>query len=64
MEKPLYLAESYSKSALMNRVAHYRAAKIASQRHILIGAPATLISTVVGTAIFASLNENPQQFSF
>ncbi|OBQ17958.1 SLATT domain-containing protein [Anabaena sp. AL93] len=59
MEKTLYLAESYSKSALMNRAAHYRAAKIANQRHIFLGAPATLISTIVGTAIFSSLNGNP-----
>lgn len=59
MKKTLELAESYSKSALMNRAAHYRAAKIANQRHVLLGAPATLISTIVGTAIFASLNDNP-----
>lgn len=59
MEKTLALAEDYSKSALMNRAAHYRAAKIANQRHVLLGAPATLISTIVGTAIFASLNGNP-----
>jgi hypothetical protein len=59
MQKTLELAEGYAKSALMNRAAHYRAAKIANQRHIFLGVPATLISTAVGTAIFASLNENP-----
>ena len=59
MEKTLALAENYLKSALMNRAAHYRAAKIANQGHVLLGAPATLISTIVGTAIFASLNGNP-----
>jgi hypothetical protein len=59
MEKTLSLAENYSKSALLNRAAHYGAAKIANQRHVLLGAPATLISTIVGTAIFASLNGNP-----
>ena len=59
MQKILSLAQNYAQISARNRAAHYRAAKLANQKHMLLGVPAIVTSTAVGTAIFASLNDNP-----
>ncbi len=41
--------------------AHYEAARYFSKRHFWIGMPAVLLSTVVGTTVFASISEQPEK---
>lgn len=60
MEDIIRLLETYSKNAVLNRAGHYRAANDARIKHYWLGIPSIIISTAIGTSIFASLNSNPQ----
>ena len=53
------LVDTYAKTAVLNRISHYRAANDALRKHYWLGIPAIIISTAVGTSIFASLSNNP-----
>ena len=59
MDDILKLIDDFSKTSLMNRAAHYRAANLNRTRHYWLGIPSIVIGTAVGTSIFASLNSNP-----
>lgn len=61
MEDIINLVETYCKTSILNRAAHYRAAKDATVKHYWLGIPSILISTAIGTSIFATLNNNPAE---
>lgn len=42
--------------------AHYESARKFQRLHLLLGLPAIAVSTVVGTAVFASISEAPHPF--
>jgi hypothetical protein len=59
MEDIINLLETYTITSILNRAAHYRAANDARIKHYWLGIPSIIISTAIGTSIFASLNNNP-----
>ena len=50
-------AERFKNTCRYNGAAHYLAATRYQQRHIWLGIPATILATVVGSSIFASLSD-------
>jgi hypothetical protein len=54
------MAEDYRHYAQKKSNAHYKMCELASGKHSRLGVPAVIASTLVGTAIFATLN-SPQQ---
>jgi len=61
MEDIINLIENYSKTSILNRAAHYRASRDALIKHYWLGIPTILISTAIGTSIFASLRTDPTE---
>jgi hypothetical protein len=53
------LLEKWLKRLRESQFAHYEAAKSLSQSNYTLGIPAVILSTLVGTSIFASLGETP-----
>lgn len=51
--------EEWRVKACIARDAHYKQAKILQVRHIKLGVPVVVLSTLVGTSIFASLEHAP-----
>lgn len=49
------LAAQWKDKASIARDAHYKQAKIVRRRHVYLGIPVVIVSTVVGTSVFASL---------
>lgn len=53
------LVHSWSKGIRISHVAHNRAATHYGRLHRLLGVPVVILSTVVGTAVFASYETDP-----
>lgn len=53
-------AEDYRHYAQKKSNAHYKMCELAMRKHSLLGVPAAIVSTLVGTAIFSTLN-SPKQ---
>ena len=55
-------AEKYQRYTIIKCNAHYRASEIYSNKRLYLGVPATILSTVVATSIFASLSKGATSF--
>jgi hypothetical protein len=53
-------AESYRKYASIKCHAHYSLAQDAGKRQLQLGIPVTILTTIVGTSIFATINSTDQ----
>jgi hypothetical protein len=60
MPQPIELLKAWLKRARENQFAHYAAARRLEKRHSRIGIPAAVLSAIVGTSVFASLEANVQ----
>jgi hypothetical protein len=54
-ESPKVLAESWLKRLREAQFAHYEAAEVLSRTHTRLGLPVVILSTVVGSSVFASI---------
>lgn len=54
--------EEWSSGFMFLRKAHYAAAVSLSRRNYWLGIPALFLSTIVGTTVFSTLNQNPDPF--
>jgi hypothetical protein len=63
MEDLFKLVDTYLQTSIINRASHYRASKLALKKHYWIGIPSIVISTAIGTSIFASMNDNPSDLA-
>ena len=53
--------QTYRRNYAITARAHYLTAARMKQRHLIFGVPAVVISAVAGTAIFATLQEDPDK---
>ena len=58
----LATAEDYRHYAQKKSNAHYRMSERAKSRHNTLGIPVTVLTAIVGTAIFATINSPTQNF--
>ncbi len=56
-QNPKELLEKWLTRARESQFAHYEAAKALGQSNFVLGIPALILSTIVGTSIFASLGK-------
>jgi hypothetical protein len=54
------IAEEWAKGLRLSQVCHLRAAALNKKRNKKIGIPVVVLSTIVGTSIFATLENNPE----
>jgi len=60
MEDILFRAMQYQNLSIKKAQAHYRAAEYFTRRHIWLGTPVTVASSVVATSIFATIGKTAQ----
>ena len=49
--------------AQRSKIAHYKAADRFGRRHVVLGVPVVVLATIVGTAVFATLEERPETWT-
>lgn len=59
MKDVIEQARGYQKDARESGRGQYKAGDIAAERHVLLGIPVVITTTIVGTSIFASLSADP-----
>ncbi len=58
MDDVLERARQYQNLTMKKSQAHYQAAELYAQRYVRLGAPVTILTSIVATSVFASLAQN------
>jgi hypothetical protein len=60
MDDILSKAEQFQNLSIKKAIAHYAAAELYSRRHLRLGVPVTIATSMVATSIFATLSQDAQ----
>lgn len=60
MDDVIRQADQYRQHTMAMGYGHYTAGKRAAKRHMFLGLPVVIITSVVGTSIFATLSRDPE----